>query len=81
MGFGAAAQDEKSGGSENTNTQSYVWVALYAPLLVHPASHVFVGFGPTLSRNLTRTVTFPGGQTLQNPSSSVGAGFLVGAWL
>lgn len=81
VGFGAAAQDEKSAGSENTNTQSYVWVALYAPLLVHPASHVFAGFGPTVSRDLTRTFTFPGGQTAQNPGSNVGAGLVIGAWL
>jgi hypothetical protein len=81
VGFGVASQDEKSAGSENTNSQNYVYVALYAPLLVHPASHVFVGFGPTLTRDVTRTFTFPGGQTAQNPSSGVGAGLVVGAWL
>jgi hypothetical protein len=81
LGFGVTSQDEKSGGSENTNSQTYVWVALFAPLLVHPASHVFVGFGPSVSRDLTRTVTYPGGQTVQNPGSSVGAGLVIGAWL
>lgn len=80
VGFGVESQDEKSAGTENKNSQNYVWVALYAPLLVHPASHVLVGFGPMVSRNLTRTFTFPAG-TAQNQSTNAGASLMVGAWL
>jgi hypothetical protein len=81
LGFGVETQDEKSAGTENTNSQNYVWVALYAPVLVHPASHVFAGFGPSASYDLSRTFTFPGGSSVSNKSTSVGASFLVGAWL
>lgn len=82
LGIGVESQDEKSAGAENSNSQSYVWVGLYAPVLVHPASHVFAGLGPSVTRDLTRNVSFPNNaQGVQNQSTSVGVGLLVGAWL
>ncbi len=55
------------------------YAVVYAPLLLHPVAHFFVGFGPYVSRGL--------GQTASNAlrpvhdATSAGAYVLVGGWL
>ena len=51
---------------------------LYAPVLVHPASHFFVGFGPRASGDLVRTYS---PRDVDNRGYSVGADLVVGGWL
>lgn len=52
-------------------------VNVYAPLLLHPASHFVVGFGPRLQHDfaITRGGPYDGSQ-----STWVGADFTVGGW-
>lgn len=77
IGFGAGSYDETEGASSDKYNDSFTWVSLYAPLLVHPASHFFVGFGPSVSHDLSRNITFAASSTT-NRSTTVGAGLLVG---
>jgi hypothetical protein len=58
-------------------TDTYFYGSLYAPVLAHVATHVFVGFGPSIEHEFTRTFD-PGGD---NRSTSIGAGLVVGGWL
>ncbi len=81
FGAGAGSIDESSAGAENKSSQTFAWAALYAPLLVHPASHFFAGFGPSITRDLARQVSFPSGASEQNLGTTIGVGLLVGAWL
>ncbi|CAN5924201.1 hypothetical protein BH11MYX4_BH11MYX4_68310 [soil metagenome] len=53
-------------------------VGLYAPVLFHAASHLFVGFGPYVARDMKNTAE---GTASDNFASSVGADLLVGGWL
>jgi opacity protein-like surface antigen len=88
IGFGRNSYDETSGSNENKNDEAITWVGLNVPLLVHPASHFFVGFGPSVSRDLDRSIIFPGFTDLpggaavksENRSTTVGASLVVGGW-
>jgi len=56
-----------------------VFVSLYAPLLVHPASHVFLGLGPELFRDITYSVD--NGFTSANTRRTfIGVSSIVGGW-
>jgi hypothetical protein len=82
MGFGLESYSESEGLNSNDQNETYVWVALYAPVLVHLAPHFYVGFGPSVSQDLSRSVTYPESTTsMQNRSTSVGAGLTVGGVL
>jgi hypothetical protein len=59
-------------------TLDIVSVGLYAPVLFHAASHLFVGFGPYVARDMKSTAE---GTASDNFASSVGADLLVGGWL
>jgi hypothetical protein len=54
------------------------------PLLVHASAHVFVGFGPDLTHDLSRSITFPTVPTAppqQNRFSEVAGTLIVGGWI
>jgi hypothetical protein len=53
------------------------WINLYAPLLVHPVPHFFVGFGPRIERDfgVQRGGPYDGSQTM-----TLGAELTVGGW-
>jgi hypothetical protein len=76
--FGGGSYEEVSASSRNAYSYSYISVDLFAPLLVHPAQHFFVGFGPSLGHDLVQTINESGAS---NQSTTIGAGFIVGAWL
>ncbi len=78
LSYGIGKYDQKSAGNANVNSYHFVAVGAYAPLVVYPASHLFLGFGPSISRELDRTY---GPRDLQNRSTTLGAGFVVGGWL
>ncbi len=54
------------------------YVVLYAPLLLHPVSHFFVGFGPYVSRDLGRTASTSAYAV--SDQTSVGAFVVIGGW-
>lgn len=69
---------ETTEGASGARGATVVAVELYAPLLVHVATHAFVGFGPYLSHGLSRSVDRSPGN---NTATRVGAALLVGGWL
>ena len=56
--------------------ETALWFEIYAPLLIHPAPHFFVGFGPDFFIDLVHDV----GPT-ENRRTYWGATSLVGGWL
>ena len=54
--FGYEARDEDGAGGKNDGTGPFLGVGLYAPLLIHPAPHAFVGLGPTVSHDLKHPI-------------------------
>jgi hypothetical protein len=83
IGFEAESIDTTYAGPDTKENEQALFVGLFAPLLVHPAEHFFVGFGPSISHDLSREFSFP----LQSPnptsnrSTSLGAGLVLGGWL
>src|SRR5262249_36199193 len=54
-----------------------LWINLFAPLLVHPAPHMFVGVGPLLYHDLSRKRD---GATDQILATTIGGALVVGGW-
>ena len=54
-------------------------VALYAPLLFHVSPHLFVGFGPSVARDLVHHNERPG--SVDNLATTFGARLVIGGWL
>ena len=52
LGVGGGSYSDTSGSSTSQATETEAWVALYAPLLVHPAPHFFLGFGPSVRQDI-----------------------------
>jgi hypothetical protein len=82
LGFGAGDYSENEGTSSDTYSTSFIWVSLYVPLLIRPASRFFVGLGPSVSHDLQNSINFPNSTaTPQNRSTTFGAGLIVGGVL
>ena len=78
IGTGSLTQDEvSSNGAENKHTVARTWVSLYAPLLVHPEPHFFVGVGPLVVHELSATDQYG----KENQRTTIGASLLLGGWL
>jgi len=56
-----------------------VFVSLYAPLLVHPASHFFLGLGPEAFRDITYSVD-DGSSRANTRRTFIGLSSIVGGW-
>jgi hypothetical protein len=70
--------------TKGDTTDDIVSVDLYVPLLVHPAPHVFIGFGPRASYELSDSLSFsnePLAPSVQNRATTWGASLVVGGWL
>jgi hypothetical protein len=78
VALGGGSYNEASASSTNSYSYNYISVDLFAPLLVHPAQHFFVGLGASLGHDLIQTINETG---QSNRSTTIGAGFIVGAWL
>ncbi|MGO8995289.1 MAG: hypothetical protein ACLQVI_18385 [Polyangiaceae bacterium] len=81
IGVENGSADEQSSTGQDAYSFSEVWASGYLPLIVRVAPHLFAGFGPSATRDLSNTLTFPQGQQVSNPGTSLGAGFIVGGWL
>jgi opacity protein-like surface antigen len=72
----------RSAGRANAPDETAIAIGLYVPLLLHPAKHAFVGFGPTLSHDISHTFDYGAPfRAQQILLSTVGASFTVGGWL
>jgi hypothetical protein len=79
-----ARYDEPAGSANGDSTNDIVSLSLYVPLLVHPAPHIFIGFGPSASHELSDSVSFPSqplAPSVQNRTTTWGARLVVGGWL
>ena len=83
LAVGHAVYDETSASSEDKYAENTVSVGLFVPLLVHPAPHVFLGFGPTASHDLSNSLSFPDplAPSVQNRETTFGLGTILGGWL
>ena len=84
LGIGHQTYDETGEGSGDQYVDDTVSVDLYVPLLVHPAPHVFIGFGPSVYHQVSSAVTYPADPlvpAVQNRETTVGARLVVGGWL
>jgi opacity protein-like surface antigen len=79
--FSSVSYDETSAGSADDYSTAIDALHIYAPLLVHPAPHLFAGFGPSLYWEFSDAATFPNGASVQNRATQVGASLTVGGWL
>ncbi|HEX3770385.1 MAG TPA: hypothetical protein VHV30_05955 [Polyangiaceae bacterium] len=83
LSFGRQAF-EAMGSSANQTTADLITAGLSVPLLVHPAQHVFLGFGPSVAHDVSRSVASPNdvvAPSTQNRSTTFAASFFVGGWL
>ena len=81
LAAGPSRYDETSGGNADDYDRIQVTVSIYAPLLVHPVSHFFVGLGPFLTHDLLGDISFPDGSTATNRATTWGVSFTIGGWL
>jgi hypothetical protein len=79
LAAGRTSYDERSGIDAITYATVNVTVGLYAPLLLHFAQHAFIGFGPSVSHDLSNQVE--NHQTSNNLGTTIGARLIVGGWL
>lgn len=61
----------------NFDAGTSLTIAASLPLLVHVASHYFLGFGPSVAHDLSRSFNQGG----SHQGTTVGASFLTGGWL
>ena len=89
LSFGSGSLSLESAGSRVEYSQTSLTVSAFAPILVHAASHAFIGFGPYASRDAERKVDIRVSQRgfltnegrVDNPGTSLGASLVVGGWL
>jgi hypothetical protein len=81
--FGGTSFDNRNDGSsmsapvESHSTYTASRIFLRAPFLAHLTSHFFIGFGPRLTRDLTRSRE---GSRLDLSETTIGADLLIGGW-
>jgi len=79
VGIGEGSYVEDEGPNSDDYRDTFIWIALYAPVLVHVASHFFLGFGPSVSQDLSHSETFSNSSASpQNRLTSVSADLVVG---
>lgn len=76
FGGGASKSADDDRGSQIS--QHWVYVEASSLLLLHPVEHLFIGFGPILSHDITRVAE----QThVDNQRTSVSGSLILGGWL
>ena len=84
IGFGGQTYNETENGAQNQSSGALVAVSLYAPLLVHPAPHAFIGFGPGIYQDLSAQYTdpaLPNSPSIQNRETTLSLSLVVGGWI
>jgi len=77
IGFSSTnfSQGNASGGQNGWS------IGIYAPFLLHPSEHFFLGLGPELATQLSNSVS-QGNQSASGPTATTyGLAFTVGGWL
>lgn len=79
LGFGSESFSQQSGTITRETAYSSVSMSAYVPLLVHVATHFFIGFGPFFGQDISQKADE--GSSFDNLGTRVGAGLIVGGWL
>jgi hypothetical protein len=77
FGFGTVDTTQTSPSGVNQHSRQRTWVQLSAPLLVHPATHFFVGAGPSFFQELFDKDQYQ----YENDATVIGGSFVLGGWL
>jgi hypothetical protein len=77
----AGSSFDPGGGAQGSSGSAFD-VQLYAPLLLHPINHFFIGIGPFVQTDLTSSAS-AAGQSIQNPpkATEYGLMFDLGGWM
>jgi hypothetical protein len=68
--------------SNNAGSQNHVTIGAFAPFLVHPAKHFFLGVGPAVQTDLSASRSPANGPSVdQTKVTTYGVLFVVGGWL
>ena len=78
IGAAHISESSSSGVRETEYVRNRVFVGLYLPLLVHVASHAFVGFGPSVTHDLMNRYKTA---DHTNNGTTIAASLTVGGWL
>jgi len=57
------------------------WIEFSVPLLLHAAPHFFVGMGPYVYSDISRTSTSATGQSQEHRRTGIGVTFSTGGWI
>lgn len=77
VGYGSGSFHSTTARASNDHLYSRTWVALSAPVLVHAASHFFVGAGPYVTHDLSETDQ----NNYENDATLLGAKLVLGGWI
>lgn len=77
FGFGREDSSSTYPGGSKANASLVITARLYAPLLIHPARHAYLGFGPTFAADVTRRNERYGNE---NKMVQIGGAFTIGTW-
>lgn len=78
IAFGGRTYETRAGRDGYEYRETLTTGTLFAPLLVHPATHAFLGLGPYVGHDFTRKLE---GGVESTPATSYGADLVVGGWL
>jgi len=76
VGFGSFDSSVSSASGTNQHNGTRGWVDASTPLLVHPATHFFVGAGPFLFRELSNWDQY----NRENKATRLGLSLVLGGW-
>ncbi len=76
IGYGTLNQTAASADGTNQHSLTRSWLAISAPLLLHPSSHFFVGGGPFLFHELSDKDQYD----VQNDATDLGVSLELGGW-
>jgi hypothetical protein len=78
LGYASRSYETRAGTDGYEYTEGVATLSLFAPLLVHPATHAFIGFGPFGAYDVVRKIQ---GTEIENPATSFGGRLVIGGWL
>jgi hypothetical protein len=76
IGFGTSSNNQTTAAGSNNHTKGRSWVQASVPLLLHAATHFFLGVGPYVYHELADSDQ----NQVENDATAVGARFLLGGW-
>jgi hypothetical protein len=77
FGSGTVDTSQSSTSGVNQHSRQRTWIALTAPLLVHPATHFFFGAGPVFFHELLDKDQYD----YENDATTIGLSLMLGGWV